>query len=66
MVECDSKSRFQFYKLGLSENAEQCCRILYEWKEAFQMNLPSFIFTDVDEAVYAVLSSVTYSDSVTH
>lgn len=54
------------FNLGLSENAEQRSRLLFEWNTAFDTQLPEVMFTDVDEAKSSAIKAYPSGESIYH
>ena len=66
VIESENKSRSVFFNLGLSEDFEQCQRILVEWHRAMDCTLPNVIVTDGDDAMTAAISEIPYEENILH
>ncbi len=66
VIDSEGCSRAVRFSLCLFETAENCKILVLSWHEAFGVHIPQVIYTDGDEAMYAAIVSMPYSDEITH
>jgi len=66
VIDSEGSNRAVLLSLNLTETAVDCLNMLQCWEKAFSRRIPDVFMTDDDKGMSAAVSSLSYSNEISH